>query len=66
MRNWLSTLVLLGACTAPSPESELTRDTDWRHYGANLASSKYAPLDQIHRGNVTDLQIVWRRPAVTE
>ena len=64
MRNWLSTLVLLGACTAPSPESELTRDTDWRHYGANLASSKYAPLDQIHRGNVTDLQIVWRRPAI--
>jgi quinoprotein glucose dehydrogenase len=36
------------------------RNVEWRHYGADLATSKYSPLDHIHRGNVKDLQIVWR------
>ena len=63
MRSWFITLVLLGAC-APSPPSGLPRDTDWRYYGADLASTKYSPVDQIDRSNVADLRIVWRRPAI--
>ena len=33
---------------------------EWRHYGADLASSRYSALDQIDSGNVTKLVEVWR------
>ena len=33
---------------------------EWRHYGGDLGSTKYSPLDQINRDNVGDLQIAWR------
>ena len=33
---------------------------EWRYYGSDGGSTKYAPLDQIHPRNVTDLQIAWR------
>lgn len=34
--------------------------TDWIHYGSDLASSKYAPFDQIDHGNVNALQQAWQ------
>ena len=36
----------------------------WRYYGADLAFTRYAPLDQIDRSNVSQLEIAWRRPGV--
>jgi quinoprotein glucose dehydrogenase len=33
---------------------------DWRHYGGTPGSTKYSPLDQIHRGNVGALRMAWR------
>jgi quinoprotein glucose dehydrogenase len=33
---------------------------DWVHYGSDLASSKYAPFDQIDHGNVSSLQQAWQ------
>ncbi len=33
---------------------------EWRFYGGDAGSTKYAPLDQINRDNVKDLRIVWR------
>ena len=33
---------------------------EWRHYGADLAGTKYSPLDQIDRDNVDQLDIAWR------
>lgn len=33
---------------------------DWIHYGSDLASSKYAPFDQIDHGNVSGLQQAWQ------
>ena len=38
----------------------------WQAYGADTGSTKYTPLDQIHAGNVNDLRVVWRRPALDE
>lgn len=32
---------------------------DWRSYGADAASSKYVPFDQIGRSNLGQLQIAW-------
>src|SRR5690606_20645996 len=32
----------------------------WTTYGGNLASQRYAPLDQINKDNFKDLRIAWR------
>ena len=37
---------------------------EWPSYGADTANSKYAPLDQIHKDNVKELQIAWRWSSV--
>src|SRR5215510_3148171 len=41
-----------------------TKDGQWRSYNGDSGSTKYAPLDQINKDNVTSLRILWRRPAV--
>ena len=33
---------------------------EWRVYGSDNASTKYAPLDQINKDNVRDLRVAWR------
>ena len=35
-------------------------DTEWRSYAADLASTRYAPLDQIDSTNFSDLEVAWR------
>ena len=40
--------------TAPAP------DTEWRTYGGDLRSTRYAPLDQINRDNFNTLAVAWR------
>jgi quinoprotein glucose dehydrogenase len=39
---------------APAP------NRDWRTYGGDLASTRYAPLDQINKDNFSRLEIAWR------
>ena len=34
--------------------------TDWPYYGSDAASTKFAPITQIDRGNLEDLRMVWR------
>src|SRR5689334_797868 len=41
-----------------------TRTGEWRYHSGDLGSTKYAPLDQINKANVSRLRIAWRRPAV--
>jgi quinoprotein glucose dehydrogenase len=33
---------------------------EWRTYGADLASTRYSPLDQINAGNFKNLEVAWR------
>lgn len=35
-------------------------NTSWPTYGADLASSRYSPLDQINKDNFGQLQVAWR------
>ena len=35
-------------------------DGVWPAYGGDVGSTKYAPLDQIHAGNVDQLQVAWQ------
>jgi quinoprotein glucose dehydrogenase len=37
---------------------------DWPNHGADLGSTKYAPLDQITAANAGALAIAWRRPGL--
>ena len=53
----------MAICLAASASAQ-TQNGEWRSYGGDPGSMKYAPLDQINRTNVSNLRIAWRRPAV--
>src|SRR6202790_2645931 len=36
------------------------KDTEWPSYAADLAGTRYRPLDQINASNFSDLEIAWR------
>ena len=36
------------------------KDTEWYSYTADLAGTRYRPLDQINASNFSDLEIAWR------
>ena len=62
MRNHLShaiVLVLAGA-SALGQGDKPAPAVEWKTYGADLASTRYSPLDQINRENFSKLQIAWR------
>src|SRR5438128_70769 len=40
------------------------RGGEWTSYGGDAGTTKYAPLDQINKGNVSRLRVAWQRPAV--
>ena len=62
MRNHLShaiALVLAGA-SALGQGDKPAPAVEWKTYGADLASTRYSPVDQINRENFSKLQIAWR------
>jgi quinoprotein glucose dehydrogenase len=64
VRTRSSTLLLIIAIAASPAAQQGARDGQWRWHSADLGSTKYAPLDQINKDNVSQLRIAWRRPAV--
>src|SRR5436190_18049253 len=44
---------------AQAPPAAVPRG-EWRTYGADLASTRYAPLDQIGPANFNTLEVAWR------
>ena len=36
------------------------KDAEWPTYAADLAGTRYRPLDQINASNFSDLEIAWR------
>src|SRR4249919_1426282 len=63
----LSSSLALAAATVAVVVSQ-SRDgrTEWRYFGGDKGFTRYSALDQINRGNVKNLRIVWRRPAVSD
>jgi quinoprotein glucose dehydrogenase len=49
-----------GAPQPAPPVSSATPDTDWLHYANDLASTRYAALDQINAANFNKLEMAWR------
>jgi glucose dehydrogenase len=50
--------VLLALPAAPAQLR--IRDSDWPTYAADLAGSRYRPLDQINAANFSKLEVAWR------
>ena len=48
-------LIVAGLAAQARPTS-----SEWRTYGADLASTRYAPLDQINAANFGTLEVAWR------
>jgi quinohemoprotein ethanol dehydrogenase len=42
-----------------TPAASSSDDLDWRHYGNNLANTRYQNIDQINPSNVADLEPAW-------
>jgi len=62
---WIPALaVVVSACAGEPPVVGGDSTGEWRAYGGDAGSTKYAPLDQIDRDNVGTLRIAWRRPSL--
>ena len=51
---------LIGNSAGSTAASNLHANSQWPTYGADLASTRYSPLDQINKDNFSKLQLVWR------
>ncbi len=49
---------VLLACSARAQSG--AKDGEWRYYGGDPGSTKYAPLDRIDKDNVKQLKVAWR------
>jgi len=57
---WAASLVsMLALSTAVAGQTGAV-DGEWHYYGGDAGGTRYAPLDQIDRDNVADLEIKWR------
>jgi quinoprotein glucose dehydrogenase len=53
--------VLLLVSLAPTVSAQYKpKNTEWPTYAADLAGTRYRPLDQINASNFKDLEIAWR------
>ncbi len=62
-RRLMLTTVIGGGIAAAAPlraQTAKPADTDWPSYGGNLASWRYAALDQINAGNFDKLEVAWQ------
>ena len=60
MKRFLSSLIIILL------SSSSLGQTDWTYWGSSHYFQRYSPAAQINSDNVSDLEIVWRRPAVDE
>lgn len=57
----LTAIAILLSFATPAAQAQYgTKNGEWRFYGGDAGSTKYAPLDQIKASNVKELEIVWR------
>jgi len=62
VQRWLGCAVLVGLVASAFPGSAQKgspANGEWRAYSGDTGSTRYAPLDQITRDNVKNLQVAW-------
>src|SRR5512141_878204 len=55
-RTWLACGAMGAALCGPA----IAADVEWPTYTADLAGSRYKPLDQINASNFSKLEVAWR------
>ncbi len=60
MRTVVAIAALLAAAIVPSLAQSGTKNGEWRTYGGDLGSTRFAPLDQINAENFDKLEVAWR------
>ena len=65
-RSWSEGSAAPAATAGAAPSGPQGPDVEWRAYAADVAGSRYAPLDQIDASNVADLRIVWRQSTIPD
>jgi len=55
---------VFGICALGLLPHAWAQQVEWHHYGADRSHTRYLPLHQINRSNVTDLKEVWRWESV--
>lgn len=60
MRAFTTGLAAAAALLTAGAVRAQTGDVEWPTYTADLAGSRYRPLDQINAGNFGDLEVAWR------
>jgi quinoprotein glucose dehydrogenase len=62
MKKGLFVVALLALAAGPQDRPSAQADTsgEWRSYGADLASTRYKPFDQINKDNFNNLEVAWR------
>src|SRR5678815_5101120 len=63
-RRSLSGALLLAIGIVAMLSAKGVENGEWRNYSGDNGSTKYAPLTQINKDNVSTLTVAWRRPAV--
>jgi quinoprotein glucose dehydrogenase len=53
-------LALMLAAGLAAEARAASGDVDWPTYAADLAGSRYRPLDQINASNFSSLEVAWR------
>src|SRR4029078_1585942 len=48
------------ACIVSVSAQSGPRNNEWRRWAGDLASTRYAPLDQSHADNFNSLEVAWR------
>ena len=56
----LGTLLAAASAVPPALAQQGAADGQWRSYGGDDGSTKYAALDQISAGNVDQLEVAWQ------
>jgi len=51
---------VLAGLALPAIAQRGAKDGEWRTYGGDLGSTRYAPLDQINASNFDKLEVAWR------
>ena len=61
---WLGMVAFLsppaGVAARQRAQSKTAATVEWKTYGADLASTRYSPHDQIDKANFSKLKIAWR------
>src|ERR1700686_4659868 len=63
LSRWIARTALTGCLLLagiPASAQSGAKNGEWQTYGGDLASTRYAPLDQIKADNFNKLEVAWR------